>query len=198
MILVIRPFNHSGLSIPTRRGSIGNTAQRSPRSLGSGRTTRSKHDRGTARRRAQRSDGMLPARPDRRANFRGPTRKPRPSQQALPHLRHAPRSAQPPPREGAAEAFTCTPAVKQWWGAVETRGRGSREIRGSTPCKANCPCTAAGGVERGLGGGAGHSPAMPNGRCRQSASLGRRLGSLGACRRTSLLWPRRCSPALTR
>jgi hypothetical protein len=52
------------------------------------------------------------------------------------------------------------------------RDSGGDEIRGSTPCKANCPCTAAGGVERGLGGGAGHSPAMPNGRCRQSASLG--------------------------
>jgi hypothetical protein len=33
----------------------------------------------------------------------------------------------------------------------EPEGRGSTEIRGSTPCKTNCPCTSAGGVERGQG-----------------------------------------------
>jgi hypothetical protein len=41
-------------------------------------------------------------------------------------------------------------------GLVETPGGwGSTENRGSTPCKANCPCTAAGDVERGQGAGAG-------------------------------------------
>ena len=33
-------------------------------------------------------------------------------------------------------------------------GWGSTEIRGSTPCKANCLCTSAGDVERGQGAGA--------------------------------------------
>ena len=53
-------------------------------------------------------------------------------------------------------------------GTVESPGGwGSTEIRGSTPCKANCPCTAAGDVERGQGRGSPcRSPAMPNGRCR--------------------------------
>src|ERR1700730_10896436 len=36
----------------------------------------------------------------------------------------------------------------------EPEGRGSTEIRGSTPCKTNWPCTSAGGVERGQGAGA--------------------------------------------
>ena len=46
-------------------------------------------------------------------------------------------------------------------------GRGSTEIRGSTPCKANCPCTSALDVARGRGAGSPcQSPAMPNGRCR--------------------------------
>jgi hypothetical protein len=41
---------------------------------------------------------------------------------------------------------------------ADPRGRGAREIRGSTPGKADCPCTSAGGVERGQGAGtsAGH------------------------------------------
>jgi hypothetical protein len=33
-------------------------------------------------------------------------------------------------------------------------GRGSADFRGSTPCKTNCPCTSAGGVERGQGAAA--------------------------------------------
>jgi hypothetical protein len=34
------------------------------------------------------------------------------------------------------------------------RGRGSADFRGSTPCKTNCPCTSASGVERGQGAAA--------------------------------------------
>jgi hypothetical protein len=46
---------------------------------------------------------------------------------------------------------------------ADPRGRGAREIRGSTPRKADCPCTSAGGVERGQGAGtsAGH-PLLPS------------------------------------
>jgi len=41
-------------------------------------------------------------------------------------------------------------------GVVESPGGwGSAEIRGSTPCKANYPCTSVGGVERGQGAGVG-------------------------------------------
>jgi len=47
----------------------------------------------------------------------------------------------------------------------EPGGWGRTEIRGSTPCKANCPCTAAADVER-RNGSECQSPAMPNGRCR--------------------------------
>jgi hypothetical protein len=47
----------------------------------------------------------------------------------------------------------------------ETRNKGARiereivralsaDFRGSTPCKTNCPCTSADGVERGQGAGA--------------------------------------------
>ena len=36
----------------------------------------------------------------------------------------------------------------------EPEGRGSTEIRGSTQCKTNWPCTSAGGVERGQGAAA--------------------------------------------
>jgi hypothetical protein len=40
-------------------------------------------------------------------------------------------------------------------GVVRTPGEwGSSETEGSTPCKADCPCTSAGGVERGQGAGA--------------------------------------------
>ena len=39
-------------------------------------------------------------------------------------------------------------------GTVETPGRGSPEIRGSSSCNADCPCISAGGVERGQGAGA--------------------------------------------
>jgi hypothetical protein len=45
-------------------------------------------------------------------------------------------------------------------------GRGSTKIRGSTPCKANCSCTSAGGVERGPGAGAGAGRQ----RCRTAAA----------------------------
>ena len=69
------------------------------------------------------------------------------------------RCAQSPPRQGPAEshgrARPC--ACRRAGGGRHGRdpeGRGSTEIRGSTPCKTNCPCTSAGGVERGQGTGA--------------------------------------------
>ena len=40
----------------------------------------------------------------------------------------------------------------------DTGGWGSTKIGGSTPCKRNCPCTSARGVERGQDAGAGASP----------------------------------------
>ena len=81
-------------------------------------------------------------------------------------------------------------------GKVETPGGGDRtEIRGSTPCKANCPCTAARDAERGHGAGARASRQ----RCR-TADAGctaerrrahrreiRTPSSTGAIRRTPLL-----------
>jgi hypothetical protein len=36
-------------------------------------------------------------------------------------------------------------------GTIETRGRGSTETFGSTPCKADFPCTSARVAERGQG-----------------------------------------------
>ena len=69
------------------------------------------------------------------------------------------RCAQSPPRQGPAEghrgARPC--ACRRAGGGRHGRdpgGWGSTEIRGSTPCKANCPCTSAGDVERGQGAGA--------------------------------------------
>jgi hypothetical protein len=53
------------------------------------------------------------------------------------------------------EQFTSMPEVRRSRHCRGRRGRGSMEIRGSSSCKANCPCTSASGVERGQGGEAG-------------------------------------------
>jgi hypothetical protein len=68
--------------------------------------------------------------------------------------------AQPPPWQGPTEGHggACSRARRRPGSGRNRRdpgGRGPTEIRGSTPCKANCPCTSAGGVERGQGAGAG-------------------------------------------
>ena len=77
-----------------------------------------------------------------------------------------------PPRQGPTEGHRGARACAFWRAGGGRHGRdpggwGSTEIRGSTPCKANCLCTSAGDVERGRGRGSRcQSPAMPNGRCR--------------------------------
>jgi hypothetical protein len=99
--------------------------------------------------------------------FEGRREKPRPSQQALPHLRAAARRAQPAPRQRPAESRSGArprPCRRASGGRHDRDpgGRGSTEIRGSTPRKANCPCTSADDVERGQGeGGSASHP-----RCR--------------------------------
>ena len=87
------------------------------------------------------------------------------NQQAVPHLRNSTRGPESPPRQGPAEghgrarARTCRRSGGGRDGPDQDPGGwGSAEIRESTPCKANCPCTAAGGVERGQGAGADVSP----------------------------------------
>ena len=58
-------------------------------------------------------------------------------------------------------------------GIVETPGRrGWREIRGTTPCEANCPCTTACDAEPGQGAGARQGMAALAGqrRCRTDAA----------------------------
>src|SRR5437762_1848755 len=89
-------------------------------------------------------------------DVRGPTRGAKPSQQAFSDLCRAARRAEPPPRQGPAEGHggACPRARRRAGGGGYDGGpvgRGSREIRGSTPCKANCPCTSAGDVGRGQG-----------------------------------------------
>jgi hypothetical protein len=111
--------------------------------------------------------------------LRGPVREPRPSQQAFSDLRGAARSAQPPPRQGPAEGHggARPRACRRAGGGRHGRdpgGRGSSKIRGSTSCKANWPCTAAVGVERGQGAGASAAPRQ----CRTAAA-----GCTAGCRR---------------
>src|SRR6202011_55259 len=95
----------------------------------------------------------------------------RSSEQAVPHLRGSTRYAQSLPRQGGpAESHGRTRrcACRRAGGGRhgrEPKGRGSTEIRGS-PCKTNCPCTSAGGVERGQGEGAGAGRR----RCRTAAA----------------------------
>jgi hypothetical protein len=76
--------------------------------------------------------------------------------EALPHLRHAARSAQPPPRQGPAKGHggARPRSFRRAGGGRRGRGpggRGSREIRGSSPC--NCLCTSAHDAEPKPGAG---------------------------------------------
>ena len=61
---------------------------------------------------------------------------------------------------------TFTKADKPSSAMSRAGGRVRSKIKGSTPCKANCPCTSAGDAERGrdAGVGAGHQ------RCRTAAA----------------------------
>ena len=125
-----------------------------------------------ADRRPQRRDGMLPARHDRRTDLRGPAREPEPSQQAVPHLRHAARGAQSPSRQGPAKghgrARPCAcgrPSGRRH--GRDTRGVGIDRNRRINPMQSKLPmhlsprCGA-----RTRSGSPCQSPAMPNGRCR--------------------------------
>ena len=109
--------------------------------------------------------------------LRGPTREPEPSQQAIPHLCHAARGAQPSSRQGPAEGHGRARPRARWRPSGRRHGRdpggrGSTEIRGSTPCKANCPCTSAPDVAHGREAEAcAGRRAMPNGRCRLHGGL---------------------------
>ncbi len=82
----------------------------------------------------------------RRTDLRGPAREPRPSQQAVAHLRGAARSPQPPSRQGPAEGHgrarprPCGRASGGRHGrhaAWPTGGWGCQQIRGTTPCTAD-------------------------------------------------------------
>src|ERR1700730_1303170 len=79
------------------------------------------------------------------------------SEQAVPHLRGSTRCTPSLPRQGgSAESHRrARPCARRraggGGGGGKPGGRGSAEIRGSTPCKTNCPCTSADGVERGQG-----------------------------------------------
>jgi hypothetical protein len=75
----------------------------------------------------------------------------------LTRLRHnqAPYAPGGPETAGAHRGAGSRPRWRSGSGrhGADPRGRGAREIRGSTPRKADCPCTSAGGVERGQGAG---------------------------------------------
>ena len=91
--------------------------------------------------------------------FRGTSGEFEPSQQTLSHLCGFARCAQWPPRQGPTEGHRGARACAFWRAGGGRHGRdpggwGSTEIRGSTPCKANCLCTSAGDVEHGQGAGA--------------------------------------------
>ena len=147
-----------------------------------------------------RDAGISPARHDRPADLRGPARQPCPSEQALPHLRDVGRSAQSSSRQRTAEGHgrACSRTCRRASGSGRGRspgGRGSIKIKGSTPCKANFPCTSACDAERGPGVGA-HANRR---RCRTAAAgctaenhRGHRRGirtptSTGSIRRRPLL-----------
>src|ERR1700730_8028739 len=100
------------------------------------------------------------------------------SEQAVPHLRGSTRCTPSLPRQGgSAESHRrARPCARRraggGGGGGKPGGRGSAEIRGSTPCKTNCPCTSADGVERGQG--ARHRVdrrRMPYGRCRMHGGM---------------------------
>ena len=70
----------------------------------------------------------------------------------------AARGAQPSSRQGSAEGHGRARPCARWRAGCgrhgrDPGGRGSAEIRGSTPCKANYPCTSAHDVAHGRGAG---------------------------------------------
>src|SRR5262249_40705543 len=125
------------------------------------------NDRGSAYRGAQCRDGMLPARHDRRTDVRGPTRKTsaKPTSSPAPTRCCSTRSTGTAAKATESRSGARPRPCRRASGGRHDRdpgGRGSTEIRGSTPRKANCPCTSADDVERGQGeGGSASHP-----RCR--------------------------------
>jgi hypothetical protein len=110
------------------------------------------------------------------------------AKQALPHIRVTAQGSQSPSRQGPAEgdsrARSC--ARRSAGGSRNREDPGGREIRGSTPCKANCPCTRAGDAVpgRGPGAGAGRRPCRTvaagctAGRLREHQRVTRTLSSM--------------------